>query len=75
MLPSICFTEFSNLITNEFGGWYFSIGGRLLGVGDACAFNFGAYSDSYNIALGEKKYLIPQIWMPGVGCVLSKMQQ
>jgi hypothetical protein len=75
-------TQLVNVVTNWNGAWYFDTSHTVDGLtinardeaGSVCASRFGNYSDGFipisNIKVGEKSFLVHELWKPLIGCVL-----
>ena len=60
----------ANTITDYNGNqWYFDSNG--LESADACDWKFGDYAGNSNVVVGNKRFLVQQMWVPTKGCVMS----
>lgn len=69
--------ELMEVVTDYLGSWHFPAdeNGIALEIGDACAWDFGIlHTNNSNIRLGDRSFLVQQIWQPGVGCVLGRKE-
>lgn len=69
--------ELAEVITDSTGSWHFAPdeNGQVKEISDACAWNFGTplqtTTPNANIIVGDKPFLIQQIWRPAVGCTMG----
>mmetsp|Transcript_13656 Transcript_13656/g.18690 ORF Transcript_13656/g.18690 Transcript_13656/m.18690 type:complete len:342 (-) Transcript_13656:272-1297(-) len=77
-MASLFAHELAEVITNSVGSWHFAPdeNGQVNEISDACAWSFGTYLKSSNIPnanimVGDKPFLIQQLWQPGVGCTMG----
>ena len=61
--------EIAETVTNYNGQWYFD--SNALENADACYWDFGDYVGNSNVVVGNKRFLVQQMWVPTIGCVMS----
>lgn len=75
-MASVFAHEVVEIITNYNGAWYF--GNEMVNgheIADVCNWTFGEVDgNNSNVQVGKKRFLLTQIWQPGVGCTLTKQQ-
>jgi len=71
-MASVYAHEVAELVTDYAQAWYSNAGSNLEN-GDACAWQFSdaveAGTTNWNEVVGNKKYLLQKMFLPGVGCV------
>jgi hypothetical protein len=68
-MVSVYAHEIANTLTNYNGQWYFDSNG--MEVADPCFWKFGVYTGNSNMVVGNKRFLVQQMWVPILGCVMS----
>ena len=63
--------DLANVMTDAYGAWEDNQTYRA--VADYCSWNFGSFSGNSNIRLGNKYFLIQQLWKNGYGCTMSNV--
>jgi len=68
-MVSVYAHEVVEAITDYNGQWYFE--SNHLENADACFWKFGVYAGNSNMVVGNKRFLVQQMWVPTIGCVMS----
>jgi len=68
-MVSVYAHEIAETITNYNFAWYFNSNGNE--NGDACFWDFGAYTGNSNMVAGTKRFLVQQMWVPTKGCLMT----
>mmetsp|Transcript_29115 Transcript_29115/g.41536 ORF Transcript_29115/g.41536 Transcript_29115/m.41536 type:complete len:192 (-) Transcript_29115:176-751(-) len=58
----------ANTITDYNRAWFFEL--DQMEAADACNWDFGYFTNNSNLVVGDKKFLMQQMWVPRKGCVM-----